>query len=271
LARQLSPWFIVSNLWRHRELVWQFTLRSVEMRHKGSHLGLVWAVLRPLMMLALYLFVFGYIFGARFGMPGETSVDYGLGMFMGLSIFQLVAEVISISPLTIVTQPNFVKKVVFPLEVLPVSAVGASIFHFLITIALVILGVVVAGPGLTWSVLWVPVIVFPVILLALGLGWLISALGTFLRDIGQVTEFLSVVLMYASAIFYSPQRISGRVWTILRLNPVLHAVDLCRHALLWHLPLNGVHLAFLYACGLATFLVGHAVFARLKPAFADVL
>lgn len=272
LARQLSPWFIAANLWRHRELVWQFTLRNIEMRHRGSHLGLVWSVLKPLIMLALYTFVFGYVFKGSFGVhKNESHAEYALAVFIGLSIIQMLNEVIGTSPLMIVTQPNFVKKVVFPLEILPVTGVGASIFHFLISMSLVALGVVLIGPGLTWSALWMPVIVLPVVLLALGLGWLISALGVFLRDIGQITDFLSVVLMYASVVFFPPERIPARVWVFLRFNPVALAVDLSRHALLWDLPLNTAHLLYLYACGILTFLAGHAVFIRLKPAFADVL
>jgi lipopolysaccharide transport system permease protein len=271
-ARHLNPWLISRNLWSHRNLVWQFTLRNIEMRHKGSHLGLVWSVLKPLIMLGLYTLVFGYVFKGKFGVhPHESHSEFALGVFIGLSLIQMLSEVIGTSPMTVASQPNFVKKVVFPLEILPVTAVGASIVHFLISMVLVAIGVVLIGPGLSWSALWMPVIVLPVIFLALGLGWLISALGVFLRDIGQITEFLSVVLMYASVVFFPPSKVPPQVWVWLRLNPVALAVDLSRDSLLWRLPLNGTHLLYLYACGIATFLVGYAVFARLKPAFADVV
>ena len=260
------------DLWRHRELLWQFTLRNIELRHKGSYLGFIWTVLSPLLILALYVFVFGYIFGGSFAEgPNETKIDFALGLFTGLSIIQLLAEVIGISPTIIVTQPNFVKKVVFPLEILPAASVGASVFHFLISIALVALGVATVGPGLSWSALWLPVIILPVVLLALGLAWLISSLGVFFRDIGQVAPVLTQGLMYASAIFYSPHIIKGTAWTILRCNPCLHAAALARNALLWHQAMDVGPLAFLYASGIALCWTGHTAFRRMKPAFADVL
>ena len=260
------------DLWRQRDLLWQFTLRNIELRHKGSYLGFIWSVLSPLLILALYVFVFGHIFGGMFAEgPNETKIDYALGLFSGMTIIQLLAEVIGVSPTIFVAQPNFVKKVVFPLEILPVASVGASVFHFLISLALVALGVATLGPGLSWSALWLPIIIFPVVLSALGLAWFISSLGVFFRDIGQVAPVLTQGLMYASAIFFSPRIIKGTAWTILRCNPFLHAAALARNALLWHHPLNVGELAFLYASGIVICWGGHLAFRRMKPAFADVL
>ena len=125
MLRRLLPF--AADLWMHRELLWQFTLRNVELRHKGSHLGLIWSFLSPLLMLALYVLVFGYIFGGSFGViRGETRVDYALGIFIGLTIFHLLAETLALAPSLIVGNPNFVKKVVFPLEILPAANVGAA-------------------------------------------------------------------------------------------------------------------------------------------------
>jgi len=264
--------FPVTNLWRNRDLLWQFTVRNIELRHKGSYLGFIWSILNPLLILGLYVFVFGHIFPGKFNeMPNETRLDYALGLFAGLSIFQLLAEVIGISPMIFVSQPNFVKKVVFPLEILPVAIVGSSVFHFLISTALVAIGAATLGPGLSWSALWLPVIILPVVLIALGLSWLISSLGVFFRDVGQVTQFLTQVLLWASAIFFSPYIITGTAWTILRFNPLLHAAALARNALLWHHALNLRQLTFLYASGIAICWVGNMAFRRMKPAFADVL
>jgi lipopolysaccharide transport system permease protein len=264
--------FPFRDLWRHRDLLWQFTLRNIELRHKGSYLGFIWSILNPLLILGLYVFVFGHIFGGKFDeTPNETRLDYALGLFAGLSIFQLLAEVIGISPLIFVSQPNFVKKVVFPLEILPVASVGSSVFHFLISTVLVAIGAATLGPGLSWSALWLPVIILPIVLIALGLSWLISSLGVFFRDVGQVTQFLTQVLLWASAIFFSPHIITGTAWTILRFNPLLHAAALARNALLWHHALNLRQLTFLYASGIAICWVGNMAFRRMKPAFADVL
>lgn len=260
------------NLWQQRGLLWQFTLRNVELRHRGSHLGLVWSFLNPLLMLGCYIVVFGYIFGGKFGvLPNETKVDYALGIFFGLTLFQFVAEVLAVSPATIVSNPNFVKKVVFPLEILPVANVGGALFHTFISLGLVLLSVLFFGHGLGWGVLWLPVFLVPIILLCLGIAWFFSALGVFLRDIGQLTGFLTMIVLYASAVFFSAQSIPWVFWRILRFNPLLLAIELSRDAALWHRPLNLHYLLYLYASTAVVCYLGHAAFQRMKPAFADVL
>ena len=267
-----GPFAFVRDLWRHRELLWQFSLREVELRHRGSHLGLIWSLLNPLLMLSLYVFVFGYIFGGRFGvLPNETRMDFALGVFLGLSIFQVLAETLSAAPNLIVVNPNFVKKVVFPLEILPASSVSAAAFHLLISLSLVLIGVALFGDGLDAGVLWLPVIILPIALIALGLAWTIAALGVFLRDLTQLTQFFSLALMYASAVFFSAHKIPPVLWRFLRFNPLLLALEQARNAVLWHQSVNLHHIAYLYVFGLGTCYLGYALFRRLKPAFADVI
>ena len=267
-----SPFAFATDLWRHRELLWQFTLRNVEVRHKGSHLGLIWSVLNPLLMLGLYVLVFGYIFGGKFGvLPNETKVDYALGIFFGLTLFQFFAEVLAVSPQIIVGNPNFVKKVVFPLEILPAASVGGALFHMFISLCLVLLSLVFFGHGVSWGVFWLPVIIAPLVLLAMGTAWLLSALGVFFRDLGQLTQFLTMALMYASAVFFSASKIPPALWVFLRFNPVMLAIELARDAALWQRSLNYHHLAYLYTSSLLACYLGHLAFRRMKPAFADVL
>jgi lipopolysaccharide transport system permease protein len=269
ILRRLLPF--ATDLWTHRELLWQFTLRNVEVRHKGSHLGLIWSFLNPLLMLGLYVLVFGYIFGGRFGiLPNESRVDYALGIFLGLTLFHFVAEVLGLSPSIIVGNPNFVKKVVFPLEILPAANVGGALFHMLISLLLVFLSMLVFGTGISVSLLWLPLIILPLILLGLGMAWLLSALGVFFRDINQVVQFVSTALMWASAVFFTAQKYPA-AWIYLRFNPVLLAIDLTRDAALWNRPINLHHLGYLYATGLAACWLGHLAFRRMKPAFADVI
>ena len=267
-----SPFAFATGLWKNRELLWQFSLREVELRHKGSHLGLIWSFLNPLLMLSLYVFVFGYIFGGRFGvLPNETKMDYALGVFLGLAIFQFLAETMAIAPNLVTMNPNFVKKVVFPLEILSAASVSAAVFHLLISLSLVLIGAALFGDGITAGVLWMPVIALPVAMLALGMSWTIAAFGVFLRDLSQLTNFLTLALMYASAVFYSTQKIPHALWQILRFNPLLLAVTEARNAVLWNQPVNLLHVAYLYVVGFAACYLGHLIFRRLKPAFADVL
>lgn len=261
----------LSGLWGHRGLIGQFTRRNITLRHKGTHLGIAWVLLNPLLLLALYVFVFGFIFNGSFGRPGETRVEYALGIFLGLCFIHFIAEIIGNAPTLITSQPNFVKKVVFPLSILPVAAVGASLYHLLVSLALVLVGALWFGPGLGWSVLWLPVIVAPVALLGLGLAWLVSALGVFLRDLTQVTQFVSMALLFASAVFYPKHLIPEAGWQILRFNPLLLAIESARDAVLWQEALNLRYLIYLWGVGLLSTGVGHAVFRRLKPDFADVM
>jgi len=270
MFRRFLPF--AADLWQHRELLWQFTLRNVELRHKGSHLGLIWSFLSPLLMLALYVLVFGYIFGGSFGiLPHETRVDYGLGIFFGLTLFHFVAEVLGLSPGIIVGNPNFVKKVVFPLEILPAANVLGAVFHMFISMGLLLIGVVALGPGLTVTAFWLPVILLPVILLLLGVSWFFSALGVFFRDISQVIQFITMALMFASAVFYSAAKIPPLAWAWMRYNPVLLAIEQARDAALWARPVNLHHLLYLYLVGLTACYLGYAAFRKMKPAFADVL
>ena len=266
-----SPVAFVSELWGQRELLWQFTVRNVELRHKGSHLGLVWSLLNPLLMLALYVTVLGYIFGGHYGViPNETRLDYGLGIFLSLTLFHFFAEILGVSPTTIVANPNFVKKVVFPLDILPASAVGGALFHLLISLALVLAGLVLSGRGVPLSALWLPVIILPLVLFGLGVSWLLSGLGVFFRDINQITSFLAMALMWASGVFFTAQKFPA-AWHYLRFNPLLLAIDLARDAAIWARPINFNHLAYLYAVALLSCMLGHMAFRKMKPAFADVL
>lgn len=262
----------LADLWKHRALLWQFTQRNVELRHKGSHLGLIWSFANPLLMLGLYVFVFGFIFSGSFGViPNETRVDYGLGIFLGLSLFHFLAEVLASSPTLIVNNPNFVKKVVFPLEVLPAAAVGAAAIHLLISLALALVGIIIFGNGLSLGILWLPAVVVPLCLLALGIAWFFSALGVFFRDTTQVMQFLVAVLMFASAVFYSASRIPGAAWTILKFNPLLLAIEIARDSALWLKTPNSHHVIYLWIASLVICWLGHAAFKKMKPAFADVL
>lgn len=268
----LDPSAFARALWRGRGLLWQFTQRNVELRHKGSHLGLIWSFFNPLLMLGLYVFVFRYIFKGSFDvLPNETKIDYALTIFLGLTVFQLFGEVLGVAPGIIVSNPNFVKKVVFPLELLPAASVGSALFHLLISLGLVLVGVVLLGPGLTPRILWLPLILLPAIPLALGLAWIFAAVGVFFRDLSQLIAFVSMTLMYASALFYPVSHLNGLAWAILRFNPILLLIQLARDVVIWDRSVNLLHLGYLTAVSLMVCVLGYALFRKISPAFADVL
>lgn len=261
------------TLWHHRSLWWQFTKRQVELRHKGSHLGLLWSVLTPLLLLGLYVVVFGFIFGGRFRTDAtpETRIEYALIVFLGLAIHHFVGEVMALGPTLVLSNPNFVKKVVFPLEILPAAAVGSAALHFLITLSLVFGGALLAGVPLSLHVLWLPVLMLPLFASALGVALALAALGVFWRDIAQVTQFLVLALLFASAVFYPVSQVPDTVWYFLRFNPLLHFIEEARAVTFWQRAPNPVHVAYLYATGGLLLSLGAYAFQRLRGAFADVL
>ena len=271
-SEKTTPSHAERTLWHHRDLLWQLTIRNVELRHKGSYLGLGWSILSPLLILGLEILVFGYVFNGSFGvLPNESRVDYGLGIFVGMTLYQFLAEVLATAPGQIVTNANFVKKVVFPLEALPAAAVGAAFIHTLISLGLVIIGTATLGPGLTMGALWLVAVMGALLLVGLGASWLFSALGVFFRDIAPLIQFSIMVLMFASAIFYPASRLPEAGWNILRFNPLLLAVEVARDGVLWGRQPNFGYVAYLYAFGIISCVCGYSAFRRMKGAFADVL
>ena len=276
LLSLLNPWHIAVNLWRHRDLLWQFTLREIHIRHKGSRLGIVWALLNPLSMLVLYAFVFGLLFRSKFGvLPNETVYDYTLELFLSLSLFHVFAETLGWAPSLIVANPNFVKKVVFPLEVLPAAKIGDTTFHLGISLALVLVGSAFGSSGLSWSLLWLPVLVLPLLLLALGLAWALAAIGGFVRDVTQLVVLVSTAVMFGSAIMYPVRMLRAPdtlwIYQFLRFNPLLQLVDLSRNVLFGHTAVDWGQLGYVYAVGMAMLLTGHLCFGLLRRSFAEVI
>ena len=265
----------LKSLFLKRELLWQFLVRNIKSRHRGSILGGIWLLANPLLMLGLYVFAFGVVFGGRFtDSPNESTLDFALGIFLGLSVLSLVSGVIGSAPSVVVSQPNFVKKVVFPLEILPAASVGALAYDLLIGLTLCLLGVVFVGPGLTWQAVYIPLIIAPAFFIALGFAWFFSALGVFVRDVSQVGSFLGLALLYSSGVFYSAEKAKAAapsIWTFLQWNPLLQIIDSLRLVTLWggNPNWNGILYAWLF--GLVVLFSGAWFFNRLRPAFADVL
>ncbi|MES2695082.1 MAG: ABC transporter permease [Verrucomicrobiota bacterium] len=267
----LQPARMVVGLWSKRDLIWQFTHRNIELRHRGSRLGAFWALINPLSMWALYYFIFGRIYETKFGhIPGETELDFSIALFFSLSLFHLFTETLAISPSLITSNPNFVKKVVFPLEVMPVAQLGAALFHMGAGLTLALVGSLFGTTGLSWQVLWLPVFVLPLVLLSLGVSYFLAALGVFLRDIGQLTAFVSTLLLFSSAVMYPLSKIPlGFEW--LRFNPFLQIVDLARMSVLAHQTPSMEWLGYVYAVGAAVFVGGAVFFSLLRKSFAEVI
>jgi lipopolysaccharide transport system permease protein len=258
---------------KYLDLLWQYTKRGVAARHKGSYLGSLWPVLTPLLMLGLYTTVFGFIFGGSFGVSAtETRLDFALALFVGLNTIHFVCEIIGAASSVVVGAPNLVKKVVFPLTILPVSTVGIALTNHLISMVLVFIGIGILGPGLSWNMLLWPLILLPMVVMGLGLSFLLSAFGVFIRDISQLTSFVSIVLLYCSAVFFPLSKVVPTpFWKVLKFNPVIHAIEMSRHSLIWNMPLGLKPMLYLYSSSFLILLAGFFIFKKFRPAFADVL
>ncbi|HMD61409.1 MAG TPA: ABC transporter permease [Opitutaceae bacterium] len=258
---------------RKRDLWWQFTVRAVESRYRGSYLGILWAVLNPVLMLGIYYVVFGMIFSGHFRDPKvETETDFAMAMFLGLTLYMLIADTLGTSPLLIVGNTSLVKKVVFPLEILPLAHSGGLWFNLAIGLVLALGGSLIFGSGLSLvGLAWLPVILVPLLMLSAGLAWLFAALGVFFRDLAQAMPFIAQIVLYSSAVFYPLSRIPAHLWVILKWNPFLQTVVLAREVVLWAMPVNVARLGYTYAAGFAVLVAGRWMFLKLRPAFADVI
>ena len=256
----------------HKDLLIQLTKREIALRHRGTKLGHLWSILTPSLMLCLYLFVFGLIFGGKFGvLKNENFFDFALALFVGLSLFNVISESIGNGPTLVTSQPNFVKKVVFPLEIISVAKVLASMYFCLFSITLCILLIPFTHGQITLKLFYVPIILAPLFMISLGISWSLAALGVFFRDLNQTTNFTSTLLMYGSAIVYSPTKLPEAIYKVLRYNPLLIIINSIRQILLWNVNINVYYITYSYIFATFTMISGYYLFKRLQPYFAEVL
>lgn len=266
------PWRIVRNFQQFGELVAQFTKREVTGRYRGSYLGIFWSFLNPLIMLAVYAFVFGVIFHGSF-LEGahESRIDFGLGLFCGLNFYNAFAECFSRAPLIILSNPNYVTKVVFPLEILPLSVAGGAMIHFFIAMIPLLAGILIAHGAIPLTAFYAIPLVIPLFLFSLGCTWFIASLGVFVRDIGPLMTPLITIIMYASAIFYPIKSLPPIVRPFMRLNPLADLAEQARGVLVFGEPLNWPIYFALLVASVIVFVLGYAFFMKTKSAFADVM
>ena len=261
-------------MWKNAELIRQFSLRSITQRTRGTVLGMLWQLLYPLLMMGLYTLVFGVIVKGGFSNSEDTSnLAYGLGIYIGLNLLSLINDSIGQSPYLIVSEPNLVKKVVFPLEIIPFSSMTFSVCQsvsglILACIALVFLG---SAPAPGWLLL--PVVVLPLIVMATGLAWLISSISVYIRDLSHLTGLITQVIFWTSGIFYSAEMVQQYpgVWDVMKWNPVLLGIDEARKILLWNEALNWTRILYIYGVAIVIWYLGYQVFSGLRKGFADQL
>ena len=265
-----AVWRPLWELPRRFDLIWPLARRMTLARYRGSALGLLWALLTPAVMIAVFTFIFAGVFGARFT-EGGTPWEYALYLFCGLLPWTAFSETLQQSSGIVVAHANLVKRVVFPLETLPVAqALAALVTQLFGTAALLVAAVIVRGE-LHVTALWLFVLLVPQLLLTLGGAWLVASLGVFVRDTAQVLGLLLTAWMYLTPIIYPEQVVPQRYRPALELNPFTPLVRAYRSAVIEGAAPDPAGLAYASAVGLAAFLLGYWWFARTRKNFADVI
>jgi lipopolysaccharide transport system permease protein len=266
-----SPKEMMASFWRNRGLLGALVQREVVGRYRGSFIGIVWSFFHPVLMLAVYTFVFGVVFKARWNPASDSKSEFALVLFAGLIVFNLFAECASRSPSVILSNVNYVKRVVFPLEILPGVALGSALFHAFISIC-VWLGayaLVFGTPHAT--VLLLPLVLLPLLLFILGLTWFLAALGVYLRDISQFIGIAITALMFLSPLFYPASALPPGYQGLLLLNPLTPAIEQARDVMFWgRMPDLTTLLGSMAGAAICAWL-GFAWFQKTRRGFADVL
>jgi lipopolysaccharide transport system permease protein len=262
---------LLHSLWRHRHLLATLVRRDLAARFRGSLLGALWTVLQPLLLLTVYGVVFGMVYHARWGSPDSPeTAPFALVLFSGLAVFQLVADVLGRAPMAVLSQPSFVTKVVFPLEILPVVPVCSALIQAAINFAL-LLAALAATAGLPATALWLPLVLAPVAVLLLGLSWFLAALGVYVRDVAHVMNMVLTAALFLSPVFYPLSRLPRTFQQVLLFNPLTIPVEATRAALIGATAPDPAMLGAFALVSLGVCAAGFAWFQKTRKGFADVL
>lgn len=267
-----TPADIARSLANHRLILRQLVRRDILSRYRKSALGMLWALLTPLLTFVVYAYVFSAILKVRFpSRVPDMEYNYGIVLFSGLMLHFFITEVLTRSPVLVLENVNFVKKVVFPLEMLSLVTIGSAAvtlaFNFLVLLA----AILVFNGALPWTVVFVPVVWIPFFAVVLGISWFFASLGVYLRDIGHVVGILSTVLLFGSPILFPPETLPEFLKTLIWLNPLSVPVHATRDLALWGVTPNLEHLAIYSAVAVVFLWCGAFWFQRTKRGFADVV
>lgn len=262
---------------QHLYLLIRLARREVLSRYKNSALGLVWAIIQPFAMLLVYSFVFSVVLKARWSVQGggdaELSghVGYALTLFCGLLVFNLFAENANRAPGLIFENPNYVKRMVFPLHLIPLSVLAGALLNMLIGLAIVAVWVQCLRPLWPGALLALPFAIFPLLLFSIGCAWLLSAVGVFFRDLTNVLPPLTQLLLFLSPVFFPIEALPAALRGYLRINPLAHVMENIREIIIYNRwpSLEGIILQTLLSGCFA--LAALYVFKRLSPRFSDAL
>ena len=265
------PVAMIGGVWHHRYLVGQLARREVLGRYRGSVIGLAWSFLNPLLMLAVYTVFFSVAFKARWGGATVAQGDFAIVLFAGLIVHGIFAESVTRAPALMTQHINFVKKVVFPLEILPCVSVVASLFHAGISLFILLAAQLVLQHTLVWTAVFFPLVIAPFVLLLVGVSWMLAAIGVYVRDIVHVMGVFTSVMLFLSPVFYPVASLPEALQPWIMLNPLTFVIEQVRAVvLLGQLP-DWQGLAVYAGVSAVVAWCGFFVFQTMRRGFADVL
>jgi lipopolysaccharide transport system permease protein len=263
---------LIKSTFRNRQLIFQMTKREVLGRYKGSIMGLAWSFFNPVLMLAVYTFVFSVIFKSRWGVTANDSkTQFAVILFVGMIVNGLFSEVLNRAPSLIISNVNYVKKVIFPLEILPIITLCATFFHSIVSIGVLLIASVIFNGYLPWTVIFIPVIFLPFMILTLGLAWMLASLGVFLRDVGQTIVIITTIMMFLAPVFYPITSLPENLRPWLMINPLTFIIEQARAVLISGQVPNWLGLSFYTLLATIIAWAGYAWFQKTRKGFADVL
>jgi len=272
MPRHAGPVAFVAHFWRYREVLIEFTRLEFASRYHGALLGVLWGLLAPLMTLAVYTFIFSVVFKPSWaGVESQGFLDYALILFTGIIVFEIFAGCVNRTPKLISENVNFVKKVVFPLEILPVSILFSVVLESFMSLSLVVIGCAINQGAVHWTLVYLPLAYAPLIMLTMGACWFLSSIGVFLRDVGNVITILVQLFFFATPIIYPLSAVPEPFRSILALNPMAVIIDSFRRIVLWGQPPVWESLGLVTLISALVMLAGYAWFMNIKKVFADVL
>ena len=270
--KYLNPLSALRGIWKYRDLLSQLVRRNIEVRYKGTMMGLIWMVVTPFVMLAVYTFVFGVVLKVRWGAEfGDSMAAFALIMFCGMTVFNIFSDSINGSVNIVTGNPNYVKKVVFPLELLPVSTVLSACFFGLIWIVILLLGIVLFLHKFCLAAVCLPLIFILLILISCGIAWFVASLGVFVRDLSHVIGIVMMVLYFMTPIFYSVEMVPESFRIVLIMNPLTPLVQSARQVLMYDKWPDWHALGIVAIFSIIIFQLGYFWFMKTKRGFADVL
>jgi lipopolysaccharide transport system permease protein len=267
-----SPLAMVESFWKNRQLIRQMSWREVVGRYKGSFLGLAWSFFHPVFMLTVYTFVFSVIFKARWGVGNEESkAGFAITLFVGMIIHGLFAECVNRSPELILSNAHYVKKMVFPLEILPMVVMFAALFQAVVSLLVLLVALISMNGYLHWTALLLPLVFLPLAVMALGFAWFIASLGVFARDIGQITGIFTTVLLFLAPVFYPISALPTKYQPWLMINPLTFIIEQARAVLLHGQLPDWTGLAVYSMISITVGWAGFWWFQKTRKGFADVI